>query len=76
MSRTKRIDVFNGYVKTCRDGKTYNYRKQAPWHWRNPMMVRPKRAKTKTMCTKVLKGYDSENMAFPLGNHKPHIYYW
>jgi hypothetical protein len=39
-------------------------------------MTRPKRRKNKAVCIAILKGEDPDGMVFPLGNHKPHEYYW
>jgi len=73
MSRTWRTDRYT--QKRGRDGKTFHYA-QAPWHWRNLMMTRPNRRLTSLLCQQVLKGLDAEGIAWPLGNHKPHIWYY
>jgi len=73
MSRTWRTDPYN--QKPVRDGKAFSY-DAAPWWWRNLTMTRPKRRLTRNLCQNVLKGFDTEDLAWPLGNHKPHIWYY
>lgn len=48
----------------------------APKAWTNLYMTRPKRRKTKYLCDLVNRGLDPDGIVYPLGNHKPHIYYW
>lgn len=48
----------------------------APKAWRNLYMTRPQRRKTKHLCKRIVKGLDYEGVAFPVGSHKPHVYYW
>lgn len=47
-----------------------------PKWWRKLHMTRPKRRENALYCFRVMKGEDPEGMAFPLGNCKPHVYYW
>jgi hypothetical protein len=75
MSRTWRTDYVT--QKPVRDGKhPINYSNSAPWWWRNLMMTRPKRRLTQSLCRNVLQGLDAEGVIWPLGNHKPHIWYY
>lgn len=37
---------------------------------------RPKRRKNKRLMVALRKGADPDDLAWPLGNHKPHSYYW
>ena len=48
----------------------------APKAWTNLYMTRPMRRDTKRLCKSLLRGLDPEGAIFPLGNHKPHHYYW
>ena len=48
----------------------------APKAWTNLYMTRPKRRITKHLCNRVVRDMDYDEVAFPLGNHKPHEYYW
>ncbi|MFQ6006584.1 MAG: hypothetical protein ACE5OQ_13905 [Woeseia sp.] len=48
----------------------------APKWWRKLYMSRPRRRKNRMLCHLVEKGVDPEGLVFPLGNHKPHVYYW
>lgn len=47
-----------------------------PKWWRKLHMTRPKRRENALCCFRVMKGDDPEGMAFPVGNRKPHVYYW
>jgi hypothetical protein len=47
-----------------------------PGWWCKLMMTRPKRRETALACHRVVQGDDPDGMVFPLGNHKPHSYYW
>lgn len=48
----------------------------APKWWRKLFMTRPRRRANNALCRLVLGGSDPDGLAFPLGNHKPHKYYW
>ncbi len=48
----------------------------APKWWRKLYMSRPRRRENRMLCRLVEKGVDSEALVFPLGNHKPHVYFW
>ena len=48
----------------------------APKWWRKLFMTRPRRRANKAMCRHLLGGCDPDGLAFPLGNCKPHKYYW
>lgn len=47
-----------------------------PKSWRKMYMTRPARRESKALCHKVVKGYDYDDMTFPLSNNKPHEYFW
>ncbi|MET4709928.1 hypothetical protein [Endozoicomonas lisbonensis] len=50
--------------------------RQTPsWHV-TLFMTRPDRRLAKRLCADIQQGLDSDDMTFPLGNHKPHYYYW
>lgn len=45
--------------------------------WRARLfMTRPQRRLTKAACRDIVKGETPDGVLFPLGNHKPHKYYW
>lgn len=48
----------------------------APKSWRKRYMTRPRRRENKRICRLILRGADPEGMTPPLGNCKPHVYYW
>lgn len=75
MSRTYRRDPYELWKgKTFRDG--HQTMASTPGWWVNQFMNRPKRRKNARLCHRIMKGNDPENIAWPLGNHKPHEYYW
>ena len=47
-----------------------------PKSWRKLYMTRPQRKKTKLLCHKIKNGADFDGISFPLGNRKPHEYFW
>ena len=48
-----------------------------PAWWDLVFHTRPKRRKGKALTTKIVKGdVDPDAAVWPLGNHKPHRYYW
>ncbi len=61
--------------KRSNDGPPCPYGR-GDWEWRNKMMNRPKRRANKSICKQVMKGADPDGLAGPLGNCKPHVYYW
>jgi hypothetical protein len=75
MSRTYRRYCYEPWKgKTFRDGRASMG--STPSWWITEFMTRPERRKNKRLCNKVLKGADPDNIAWPLGTRKPHIYYW
>ena len=49
---------------------------QNPGWWVNLYMNRPKRRENKRVCHQVMKGVHLDQLITPLGNHKPHEYFW
>jgi hypothetical protein len=47
-----------------------------PWWWRNAALTRPKRRENARLCRKVMRGADLDGLVWPLGNGKPHRWYW
>jgi len=47
-----------------------------PKWWRKLFMTRPKRRENRLVCKRMLQGIDPDCLVMPLGNHKPHTYYW
>jgi len=60
---------------TCRT-KYEIHLSAAPKAWRNLYMNRPKRRENTRLCRLIIKGLDPEGATFPVGNRKPHVYYW
>lgn len=49
---------------------------EAPGWWTRLFMNVPKRRRNKHVARGVLRGGDPDGTAYPLGNRKPHKYYW
>jgi hypothetical protein len=56
-------------------GPPRKWKTRCPKSWRAIAITRPKRRQTKSVCHALKFGLDSEGIAFPLGNKKPHNYY-
>jgi hypothetical protein len=52
-----------------------NWQNTPSW-WIAMYMNQPKRRENKKLCSKILHGADPDELIFPLGNRKPHVYYW
>jgi hypothetical protein len=74
MSRTYRFDPYPGNDK-ARDGKVWGVQSE-PWWWRNAMLTRPKRREHARLCRKIMQGADADGLVWPLGNARPHLWYW
>lgn len=47
-----------------------------PRSWDIIFHTRPKRRESRALEKKIMKGYDADGIVWPVGNHKPHTYYW
>jgi len=48
-----------------------------PRWWDIVFHTRPRRIETHRLEHKILSGHlDPDDAAWPLGNHRPHVYYW
>lgn len=75
-NKTRDRDV-NGRIKRKYTGPESGYwLRQTPSWYVTQFMTRPDRRRAKRLCAQILKGLDCDGATFPLGNHKPHIYYW
>lgn len=54
----------------------YNWLSNWPRWWDIQFHSRPKRREEQRLLTRIRQGDDGDNLAWPLGNHKPHKYYW
>lgn len=55
----------------------HSHGQSTPGWWVSLHMTRPRRRANKALCQKLLRGdIGCEEVVFPLGNHKPHEYYW
>ncbi|PHR93485.1 MAG: hypothetical protein COA78_32810 [Blastopirellula sp.] len=63
-------------AKLEKHGVPYRWWQATP-SWHNIIYNnRPKRRLNKALARKVVGGADQDDIAWPLGNHKPHAYYW
>jgi len=66
----------NGKIKRKFTRNNVKRLSSTPRWWRKTFMTRPKRCLNKRNCRAILNGRDYDVMIFPLGNKKPHLYYW
>lgn len=52
------------------------YTMSTPGYWVHIYMTRPRRQENRHLCHRVLSGDDPDGIVWPVGNHKPHEYYW
>jgi hypothetical protein len=57
------------------------YRRQpfpmsTPSRWARDHMNRPRRHLNRQLCQLVELGSDPDGLVWPLGNRKPHVYFW
>jgi hypothetical protein len=48
----------------------------SPAWWNIEFHIRPKRRRDKQQVSRIMQGADADALAFDLGNHKPHHYFW
>lgn len=76
------MSTFNRARDRDESGRLKRTYRRAPWQRRSPgywvhlHMNRPRRRRNHHLCHLVVKGYDPECLDWPLGNRKPHLYYW
>lgn len=67
----------HGKIKRKYTGSYSTYwLKHTPKWWVKMYMTRPKRRQNKAVCTAIIRGADPDDLVYPLGNRKPHLYYW
>ena len=54
----------------------YNFSSSYPACWDRQYHTRPRRSKTRRLEWAIRHGADPDAVVWPLGNSKPHIYYW
>ena len=77
MSRTYRRnydDFWKG--KTFKDGIGTKNLGHTPSSYTHEFMNRPERRDNQRLCHRILNGEEPDNIVWPLGNSKPHKYYW
>ena len=67
----------NGRICRKYTGKVWNWFPDGtPSWWTSLHMNRPRRRMNTHLCHLVVSGMDPDELVFPLGNNKPHHYYW
>lgn len=75
-NKAKDRDV-NGRIRRKYTGPGSGYwLRQTPKWWRKLYMTKPKRRMNSKAVSSIRRGDDPDDMAYPLGNRKPHEYYW
>lgn len=49
---------------------------KCPGYWNRLYHIRPLRRHNAELEKKVLMGHDPDDLSWPVGSRKPHIYYW
>lgn len=63
-------------LRTCRRWYGPRFPDGTPKWWRKLHMTRPRRRANTAFCHRAERGEDYDDLVFPLGNRKPHEYYW
>lgn len=63
-----------GYLK--RNLRGPNNVMSTPGHWVRTHMNRPRRHENRRLCRLVLQGRDPDEVIWPRGSRKPHLYFW
>lgn len=71
MARTHRTD---GRGRRVRQTGRAPFPNECPRHWRKVHMTRPRRRVEKGLCRRVIGG--ASDQVWPLGNRRPHEYFW
>lgn len=74
-TRTDR-DAAGRLLRAYRLPKHINWGRSTPSWWTTLTMHRPQRRHEKALLHAVMRGSDPDGITWPLGNHKPHNYYW
>jgi hypothetical protein len=61
-------------AKQRKFGSIWHWYQSTPSAWNREFHTKPKRAENRRLIHRTLRG-DHEQV-WPLGNHKPHVYYW
>lgn len=69
-------DAFTGEICFSRDHSYKSPLNSWPKWWDLAFNTRPKRRENRVLEKKIIKGSDPDELVWPLGNHKPHTYYW
>lgn len=62
--------------RQCDARPDYAWMRHWPRWWDIVFHTRPQRRRQRECVVAVMHGADPDGIAWPLGNHKPHTYYW
>jgi len=65
----------SGRIKSEYRGRHRHVMSTPSW-WTKLFMNRPKRRLNKRLCQKVERGVHPDEIVWPVGNRKPHEWYW
>ena len=63
-----------GYLKRKLRGP--NDVMSTPGSWVRAHVNRPRRHENRHLCRLVVQGLDPDELIWPIGSRKPHVYYW
>lgn len=76
------MSTYNRALDRDECGRLKRHYRRPSWPWSTPgwwvreTMNQPRRRIHRRLCQLVTLGHDPDELVWPLGNHKPHRYYW
>ena len=76
------MSTYNRVLDRDEHGRLKRHYRRPAWPWSTPgwwvreHMNQPRWRIHRHLCHQVALGHDPEAMVWPLGNHRPHVYYW
>lgn len=76
MSNYNRATDRDGRGRLKRTYRRPSHTLSTPGWWVRVHMNRPRRRANRELCRLMALGHDPDAINLPLGNRKPHVYYW
>lgn len=76
------MSTYNRALDRAASGRLKRHYRRPVWSWSTPSwwvrqrMNQPRRRANHDLCHQVERGRDPDEIVWPLGNRKPHVYYW